>query len=317
MIFVHGHDFKPPADVLLDIDVAALAAGIERDRPELFEKFHALHKQQCYYGDCTNEFLSSVGEYYDESLDVGDRRNALLRLKSVEKIKHFSVARYDRLPGKTALAEFAADLAAPLLGSIGFSKALINSVGKDLAEYWNPKSDFATMLRGRVRDAVIESLERGDRILLVAHGTGSIVTYDVLWQLSHDPEFADRYSAHKIDTLLTLGSPLGDSIVRRRLLGAKRKGRERYPVNIVSWHNVAAEDDFMCHDNTLVNDYKAMLKQRQISSIRDHHIYNLAIRYGKSNPHSSVGYLIHPKTIQVVTDWITNDTAALLPTSSG
>jgi hypothetical protein len=314
LILVHGRDFKPSAADLLDFHVAALTAGIERDRPELIEEFHALDKQLAYYGDLGNAFLTGTGKHYDESLDIGDRRNALHKLKALEKAKHFGVTRYDRLPGKTAIAEFAADVAAPLLGSIGLSKALIASVAPDLSEYWNAKSDFAATLRARVRDTLIELMARDDRILLVAHGTGSVVAYDVLWQLSHDPRFAERFADRKVDTWLTLGSPLGDSMVRRRLLGADKKGRERFPTNVLSWHNIAAEDDYMCHDNTLADDYKAMLKQRQISSIRDHRIYNLTIRYGKSNPHSSVGYLIHPKTAHIVADWIANQPAAPVPT---
>jgi hypothetical protein len=315
LIFVHGRDFKPSATDLLDLNVAALSSAIERDWPEVLERFHALEKKLSYYGDLSNRFLIEKGGHYDESLDVGDRRNALLKLKSLEKTKHFGVTRYDRLPGKTAMAEFAADVAVPLLGSIGLSKALISSVAKDLAEYWNRKSDFASLLRHRVRDTIVESLAQDDRILLISHGSGSIVSYDVLWQLSHDPEYAALYSSKKIDSWLTLGSPLGDSMVRRRLLGAEKKGRERYPTNVLTWHNVSAEDDYMCHDNTLADDYKAMLNQRQVSSIRDYHIYNLAIRYGKSNPHSSIGYLMHPRAAIIVADWIAHQPAPPLPTS--
>lgn len=315
LILVHGHNFKPKATDLFDLYVAALSCALERDRPDVIEQFHDLPKCQAYYGDLSNQFLLEAGRLYDESLDLGDLRNAQLKLKSLSKTKHFGVTRYDRLPGKTAMTEFAADIAAPILGSLGLSKALIASVAKDLAEYWNGKSKFGDKLRERVRTSLVEALDRCDRVLLLTHGTGSIVTYDVLWQLSHDPEYADRYASKKIDTLLTLGSPLGDSMVRRRLFGAKRKGRERFPTNVVTWHNVSAEDDYMCHDNTIADDYKAMLKQRQVSSIRDYRIYNLAIRYGKSNPHSSMGYLMHPRTAQIIADWIIQQPAAPVPAS--
>ena len=315
LVLVHGHNFKPNAADLFDMSVAVLSCAIERDRPEVVEQFHQLQKIHGYYGDLTNQFLLEAGKHYDESLDLGDLRNALTKLKSLSKTKHFGVTRYDRLPGKTAMTEFAADIAAPVLGSIGLSRALISSVAKDLGEYWNAKSKFADKLRERVRSSLLDALDRDDRVLLLTHGTGSIVAYDVLWQLSHDADYADRYASKKIDTWLTLGSPLGDSMVRRRLLGAKRKGRERFPTNVVSWHNVSAEDDFMCHDNTIADDFKAMLKQRQVSSIRDYRIYNLAIRYGKSSPHSAVGYMMHPRTAQIIADWIIQQPAAPVPTS--
>ena len=97
--------------------------------------------------------------------------------------------------------------------------------------------------------------------------------------------------------------------VRKRLLGAKRKSIAQFPVNVVEWHNVAAEDDYTCHDNTLADDFKKMMDQRMVSAVYDHHIYNLAVRYGKSNPHSSVGYYIHPRTAKVIVDWITPEQA--------
>jgi hypothetical protein len=136
------------------------------------------------------------------------------------------------------------------------------------------------------------------------HGTGCIVAYDVLWQLSNDPEFQAQFANRKVDLWMTLGAPLGDSTVRKRLLGSGWKGDERYPSNIVSWHNVSAEDDYMSHDNTLADDFKHMLANKMVSCIRDYRIYNLAVRYGKSNPHSSVGYLIHPRIAQIVSNWL-------------
>jgi hypothetical protein len=72
----------------------------------------------------------------------------------------------------------------------------------------------------------------------------------------------------------------------------------------VSWHNVSAEDDYISHDNTVADDFKRMLKQKQVSCIRDYTIYNLTVRYGKSNPHSSVGYLIHPRIAQIISEWL-------------
>ena len=86
-------------------------------------------------------------------------------------------------------------------------------------------------------------LDRGDRVVLVTHGSGSIIAYDVLWQLSHDPDLKDRCGGRKIELWVTLGAPLGDSHIRKRLLGAKDKGEAQFPVNVISWHNVSAEDD--------------------------------------------------------------------------
>jgi hypothetical protein len=315
LVYVHGRHFKPPSIELLDISIAALRAGIERDFPEAIDLFHGMHKRIGYYGDIGNELLEAQGQRYDEKLDIGDRHNALQSLSAIEKRKNFGVSRYDRLPGKTAVSEFVADLALPLLAYLGLSKRIISKHAPDLGEYWNRKSGFAERARKRVRTAICDATEGDNRVMLISHGTGCIVTYDVLWQLSHDPEYKEQFEGRKVDLWLTLGAPLGDMTANRRLFGAKKSGLERYPTNVVSWHNVSAEDDYVCHDNTLADDFKEMLNQKQVSCIRDYVIYNLAVRYGKSNPHSSVGYLIHPRIAKILSEWLQQGHSAPIPKS--
>ena len=142
--------------------------------------------------------------------------------------------------------------------------------------------------------------------MLVTHGMGSPVTFDVLWQLSRDPDYS-QYADTKVDTFVTLGSPLCDDFLRRYLLGAKEHGIHRYPGNIISWLNVSAEDDYICHDGTIADDLKTMMSHRIVSQIRDFRVYNQAVRYGRSNPHSSVGYYIHPRLSKIVRDWVCRD----------
>ena len=59
-----------------------------------------------------------------------------------------------------------------------------------------------------------------------------------------------------------------------------------------------------------------MMKQRQVSSIRDYKIYNLAIRYGRSDPHCSLGYLHHPRVVKILVDWITKSYGRAPPKST-
>lgn len=314
LVLVHGKDFKPGAEQYFDFAMACMVAGLERDFPDEVDGFRSLRKTLCYYADLSAEVLQRNGKLFDDVLDIGDRRNALAQMKLLDKRKHFGVGRYDKLPGKTAVIEFAADVAAPVLSVLGFSKPLIARLNKDVAEYWKKNSDYATVVRTCLREKICEALDRDDRILLVSHGSGSIITYDVLWQLSHLEEYSETYGGKKIDTWLTLGSPLGDSMVHRKLLGAKEKGRGKYPCNVVTWQNVSAEDDPQCHDNTLADDYHQMLKQRLVSSIRDYKIYNMSVRYGKSNPHSSMGYYIHPRVSQIIVEWLKSGGTVTLPT---
>ncbi len=288
----------------MDISVEALRAGIRRDYPAHVDKFDAVRKDMAYYGDLNNSLLASTRRTYDEKLDISDRRNALTDLQGFAARKRFSLRQYDKLPGKSALPEFVADVTAPLLGSIGLKMPLISAVSKDFAAYLKNRDGYADQARARVREKICEAFDQDEEVLLIAHGTGSVIAYDVLWHLSHDRDCKARYDDAKIDMFVTLGSPLSDNFIRHRLAGAKQKPAARFPTNVLHWRNVAAEDDYCCHDMTLADDFKKMMQQRLISAVRDYRVYNLAVRYGSSNPHSSVGYYIHPRMAKIAMDWL-------------
>jgi hypothetical protein len=304
ILIVHGGDFKPPAEVYMDEASTALRDAVQRDFPDHVESFDTVGIELAYYGDLGNAYLRSKGRHYDEQLDIGDRRNALESLRKITQRKKFGLQYYDKLRGKSALPEAIADVASPLLGVLGLTTLLVSLVAKDFALYLRGNTDFTEQVRGRVRDKLIELLRRGDKVLLISHGTGCAVAYDVLWQLSHDERFRDEFSEAKVDVFVTMGSPISDNMVRRRLLGAGRRSTERFPTNIITWENLSAEDDYVCHDKTVADDLKAMMREHVISSINDYRVYNHTMRYGKSNPHCSLGYFIHPRTAKIIIDWI-------------
>lgn len=304
LLLVHGRDFKPGREVYMDLSMAALRAGVERDYPGQLDSFDVLQKHIAWYGDLSAEILCGRGKTYDADLDMGDRRNALNALREITPRKRFGIRQYDQLPGKSAIPEFIAGLSAPVLGSVGLAMPLLGAVAKDFAAYFNAGLGYAETVRARVRAELCELMDRDDRIMLVTHGTGSVVAYDVLCELSHDPELKKQYGDRKVESWLTLGSPLGDRNVQRRLSGAKEKVDAKFPANVISWHNVSAEDDYTCHDNTLADDFKQMLKHRLVSAVHDYRIFNLTVRYGKSNPHSSIGYYIHPRISKILVDWM-------------
>jgi hypothetical protein len=304
ILVVHGRGVKPDFDSFLDLTSTALLAGVERDYPEERVHLSIVPIVLAYYGDLTNALIAEQGQPVDPVLDLGDRRNALQQLRSFNSRKRFNLRQYDRLPGKTSLPEMLADISSPLLGALGLTLPLISSVSEDFHEYLAGESDYKEQVRARVRAKVCKLLERGDRVLLITHGTGCVVAYDVLWQLSHDPQYAGTYSQYKIDTWLTLGAPLGDHFLQKRLLGAGRGSKHTFPTNIISWYNVSAEDDYTCHDGTIADDFRDMLRKHVVSIVKDYQIYNLSVRYGMANPHSSVGYYIHPRIAKIIVNWL-------------
>lgn len=304
LLLVHGRDFKPAADVYMDISMTAMRAGLERDFPDCVNAFDLLQKHLAWYGDLNATQLAAAGKTYDEAMDAGDRRNALSALRQITPRKKFGIRLYDQLPGKSALPEFFADVGAPLLGAVGLKMPVMGRLAPDFAAYFDGDPGFAEAVRERLREALRPLLDRGDRVMLVSHGTGSVVAYDVLWQLSNDERFGAEYGQRKIEQWVTLGSPLGDNCVQKRLLGAQEKQGERFPGNVIAWHNLSAEDDYACHDSTLADDFRKMMQERRISAVHDYRVFNLAVRYGKSNPHSSVGYYIHPRLSKILADWL-------------
>ena len=111
--------------------------------------------------------------------------------------------------------------------------------------------------------------------------------------------------SNKLHTWITLGAPLADNYVRGKLgKTTAAQSTVSYPNMLINWFNVAAEDDFICHDETISNDYDGMLKNHVISQIEDYKIYNLAVRFGRSNPHSALGYLVHPRMIRLLANWL-------------
>lgn len=302
ILFVHGRHFKPGKPNLARLWVDALQHGIQRDRPGKTSAFNNATKVHVYYGDLSNAHLRSVGREYDMAADTRDRRRTLDDLKQLAG-NQFTKARYNKLPGKTALKEVFADSLARPISWFGLSETLITSVAPDMAEYWNPDSAFGSDVRARMIDPLRLAMKRGDRILVVSHSLGTMISYDTFWKFSRYGEHRDYWSK-KIDLWITMGSPLGDETVKKHLKGARAAGERRYPANVRRWENVAAQDDYISHDQKVKNDFKKMLKLRLVNQLRDHRIYNLAVRHGKSNPHSSVGYLVHPKLAGLVADWV-------------
>ncbi|MFK7914455.1 MAG: hypothetical protein AB8B93_11125 [Pseudomonadales bacterium] len=301
IVLIHGHGAKPAHGELLRLWGDGLRGGLERDRPDLIESLSGLDIELCYYADVYPMDRVAPGEQaQDPALDLVDRQGVLQQLAALDKPRRFRRSYYDALPGKSALPEFLADVSAPLARGLGLGKAAVQRRIPECAAYWQADSDYRRELQRLVMEVLRPRLAAGQSVLLIAHGFGSVVAYDSLWQLSQEAQG----DANRLHTLLTLGSPLADDTVRAQLEGASQPLAQRYPDNLLHWHNVAAEDDAICHDETVANDFAPLLQQQRISTLQDHLIYNLSVRYGRSDPHHSLGYLIHPKVTELLGRWL-------------
>jgi hypothetical protein len=306
LVLVHGRGWKPDAESLASLWKRALVRGLERDFSEAggAALLDRVTIRFVYYGDLSNVVLAGTREQRDLELDLADREHAFDRLARISNAKKFRRAAYEELPGKSSLKEFIADVSAPLLAKLGLTGRTIRGRMPEVVTYLDPGSEFRAVLQQRLLEPLLPALADGHDVMLITHCLGSVAAYDALWRLTHDPAASVPAGGNRVHTWITLGSPLADEFVKKSLEGAKKRIERRYPRSAINWYNVAAEDDFTCHDETIANDFKYMLDQRLLSEIRDFRIYNLAVRYSRSNPHSAVGYLIHPRVTRLLATWL-------------
>jgi hypothetical protein len=292
ILLIHGRGPKPTSDQTKSLWIEALKTGIARDKPKLMDKFDTVPMELFYYAD---QFAEYQLPDYDSHQDLDDRLEALRLIQSLKKSGDFRRRHYDQLPGKTALKEFAMDAGV----SLGLGGALERRLMPELAAYRQGDAPWVNQEKDRLTQMLANYFESGTDLLIISHCLGSVLAFDALWNLSNSA--ADEVPRAN---LITLGSPLGSHTVQQKLNGASSPSAQRYPANIQRWHNLSAEDDYVSHDKTVADDYRAMLRDELVEVIQDYTIYNPTLRFGRSNPHSSVGYLAHPRTASLIGDWL-------------
>jgi hypothetical protein len=169
---------------------------------------------------------------------------------------------------------------------------------RDLHRYLRNKHDVAQRTRQMLKIPLRAAHEAGRPILLLAHSMGSVIAYDTLWQMTHEDEDDLR-----VDLLATLGSPLGQRYIQKRLLGGAQSGKRRYPHNIHRWINLSAVGDLTATDPTLADDFGEMSALGLVESITDLRLENWFRLEGDFNAHAEYGYLANNKTARMVGNW--------------
>jgi hypothetical protein len=169
---------------------------------------------------------------------------------------------------------------------------------RDLMRYVHNSNDIAAHTREMVKMPLRAAWKAGRPVLLAAHSMGSVIAYDALWEMSHGERDELR-----VDLLLTMGSPLGQNYLQRRILGHDRSGPARYPANIGRWINLSAVGDMTAVDPYLKSDFGEMLELGLIDGIEDIEIFNFYRHDGELNVHAEYGYLVNKVTAAAVADW--------------
>ena len=299
ILLVHGRGFKPGKSDQERLWLDALEVGFRRDRPDLLDAWAAARVELVYYADLSAEWLTKIGKTAKTD-DLTSRRATLEQLSKL-KASQFSRNYYARLRGSAPVFEAIADFVDYPLSLLRLSEKMFERYAPELAEYW-ADVHFGSDLRIRLTDSVRAAMKREGPVCLVGHSLGSMMCYDVLWKLSHYGEYRRATWNRPVDLLVTLGTPVSDETIKRHLKGMSAPDEFRYPTNVRRWENIAAEDDIIAHDQTVADDFAGM--RRHGCKIRDHRVYNPALRKGRPNPHEGLGYLCHPRTIRVLADFL-------------
>jgi len=191
--------------------------------------------------------------------------------------------------------------------TINFSSVndfVINHFFKDLAIYYDTfHEEHATSdleMKQLVREQLANVLlkNRKKKIFLIAHSMGSIIAYDVLTQLTDDVE---------IDTLVTLGSPLGVPIIRSKI--AAEHAREddqsvvlKTPENVTRrWYNLVDIRDKIAIYYQLSDGFEANSHNVRVMDLIVTNGYQFR---GEKNPHKSYGYLRTPDMAEIFDNFL-------------
>ncbi|MCW8848771.1 MAG: hypothetical protein OQJ81_02235 [Melioribacteraceae bacterium] len=142
---------------------------------------------------------------------------------------------------------------------------------------------------------------KGDDILLIAHSMGSIIAYDVC--NFSVPEI-------KIDTLVTMGSPLGIPIIlskiaeEQKLIDPEIKKLKSPPNISKNWFNFADVEDNVALNYNLADDFESNEAGVKVIDIV---VANDYMVRGERNPHKSYGYLRAPEFSNILADFLKRD----------
>ena len=267
-----------------------------------------------YYGDITTALMVAARPEREASMirrrgklfePPGEDRPWLEQLVA-RPLRRHTAEDYKELVREHRNLRFLDDVlrvASPLGSLTRLGIGAIARLFPDLGAYLRTRQ-WGSAIRRRVQRVVSLALRQGDDIALVTHSMGCIVAYDVLWKLSRLSEHS-RMHDKRVSLWVTMGSALGDGIIRRHLYDAGEPDDGVYPANIVDWINIAAQDDFVVHHAKAEANFAKMQERGLVRRIRDlPRIYTFWVGAAGSNPHKSFGYVNHPVVARTLAKWI-------------
>ncbi len=297
IIGVHGLGKKPAKDLLekwwkKSIQEGLLALG----HPRFFFRFELvywadlLHPEPCD-PKITNPFDP---RYLREPYVPGSPHHTKSPSRLRKKFLDYLERQIDKIFLKKNLS----------IHFVAVTDFIMRSFFKDLDAYYSSTTITVAgqqrLLREAIRQRLAQALNRHrkKRIMLIGHSMGSIIAYDVLSQTAADVA---------IDTLVTVGSPLGMPIIIAKVASelkqhrVKRAKLQTPECVLRHWYNFSDLRDRVALNYNLSDDYRANSRQVQVI---DKIVYNNYVYKGKKNPHKIYGYLRVPEFAQMVHEFL-------------
>ena len=299
VIGIHGLGNKPPANLLREWWLQSMHEGLIRQGFEAREipfdlVFWAdiLHPQLLDAQETDEKLPQFIQEPYLPSPSRAKPDRESLRAKVFQYI--------DRQLDSIFLNQDAT------LNLTGVTDAIIGKYFGDLESYFKDDcvslTDSACSARRHIQNRLLTVLKKysGYDILLIGHSMGSLVAFDIL---------SSQCEKFKINTFVTIGSPLGlpfimgRELARQRLQNPEQK-RPLIPACIQRhWYNLADIEDKVAMDHALNDDY---LPNQLGVAVEDRDVFNDYESQGDRNPHKSFGYLRTPEFSHILEYFLSN-----------
>ena len=289
ILYIPGLLPKPEPEIHREALLRCLTAGVRRYDEDVAERIEA--------NPATFDIVSWTYNFYGVHRDFSIDRDAVEAVIETPFASKRDMAEATSLQRRfTRWLYHLGDLLPFLIPHIASERMELHL--RDLRRYLRDDNGIAEHTRGMLKLRLRAAAEGGQPVLLIAHSMGSVIAYDTLWELS-----ASGRDHMRLDMLLTMGSPLGQRYMRKRLKGAGKSGYERYPGNIRRWKNLAAIGDLTALDPVLSDDFEEMLELGLLESFEDEAMLTSFRLEGSLNVHAEYGYLVHESTARTISEW--------------
>jgi hypothetical protein len=287
---VPGLSAKPRPEVYQPQLLRVLLAGLEQSRPAA-ARWLREHPGAFVVVAWTHLFYDT---YRDIALDLAGIERLLAGQAPSEQDRRELASWPRRLK---RLAHVIGD-AVPILGR-RLAQPATRAQMHDATRYLRDRDGTGTAIRALVRAELDAAWTARERVLVIGHSLGSVIAYDVLWDLSNEG------SGERVDLFITMGSPLATRFIRRRLRASAVGGAAAYPRNIRRWVNLSARGDTTALQPRVKPFFREMLDLGLTESIEDYAGLENYFRGSIGlNAHEAYGYLAQRTLADLLGTWL-------------